>query len=297
MKICITGGSGFIGTKLATACVSSGHTVVSIDRTVPAFVPVGVTCIQADLTVDPVPKEALDCDAVVHLAGASIFGRWTAEYKKIIFESRIRSAEALIAAYEKAPRKPSVFVSASAVGYYGDGGEKELPETAEAGSDFLSSVCVAWEKAAYAAENLGARVVTIRTGIVLGKNGGMLSKLVPIFRYGLGGVMASGSQWFSWIHLDDLIAVYLAPITDSRLSGPINAVAPEPVRNRDFTRALGAALHRPAFFAIPYFALKIILGELAGAVTASARVIPTKLTAAGFLYRYRTIDQALGTIE
>lgn len=296
MKICITGGSGFVGTKLAEALVDKCHSVLLLDIRAPRKVLSGTSFVQADLTKDPVPAEVLDCDGIVHLAGVNIFGRWTPAYKKLILESRVASARALIDACANASKKPSVFVSASAIGYYGDVGESELTEESPHGADFLSGVCIAWESVALRAESIGMRRVSIRTGIVLGPGGGMLAKLIPPFRWGLGGPMGSGKQWFSWIHLDDLIAVYVSALTDDRLSGPVNAVAPEPVRNRDFARALGEVFYRPAFIPLPRFALRLMLGELADAILASQRVVPKKLEAVGFKWQYPELPKALETI-
>ena len=293
MKICITGGSGFVGTRLSYELVSLGHSVINIDVFPPKQEIENVYFIPADLTSGVVPPEVLECDAIVHLAGVNIFGRWTPEYKKRIFDSRILSANAVISACARSQKHPAVFVSASAIGYYGDSGERELTEDARLGTDFLSDVCMKWEDVASSAETIGMRRVSIRTGIVLGPGGGMLAKLIPIFKWGIGGRLGSGKQWFSWIHIDDLIAVYIQAITNTALSGAVNAVAPEPVRNRDFTQALADILNRPAFFMVPGFVLRMVLGELAGAILGSQKVIPAKLQKAGFVWKYPTIESAL----
>jgi uncharacterized protein (TIGR01777 family) len=205
----------------------------------------------------------------------------------------VKTARALIDAVKKAGRGPRVFVSASAVGYYGEGGEATLTESSPAGTDFLARVCREWELVAKRSEQVGMRWVSVRTGIVLGPGGGMLSKLIPVFKWGVGGALGSGKQWFSWIHIEDLLSVYVAAVTDVRLSGPVNAVAPHPVRNTEFTRVLAEVLHRPAFFHVPGFALRMVLGELANAVLMSQRVVPKRLSEIDFSFRYPTIKQAL----
>lgn len=293
MKICITGGAGFIGSKLSELAIQSGHTVLIIDRIPPKQLMSGVDSVQTDLVTEPVPAEVLDCDAIIHLAGANIFGRWTPEYKKLILDSRTQTAAALIEAVRQAGRGPKVFVSASAVGYYGDSGENILTEASPAGTDFLAQVCAEWEAVAQTAEGAGMRWVSVRTGLVMGPGGGMLSQLVPLFKLGLGGRLGSGNQWFSWVHLDDLLNIYLAAVTDDRLNGPVNAVAPVPVRNKDFTKALGRAFHMPAVLWIPGIVLRAILGEFASAILASQRALPEKLQSIGFVFQYTTIDQAL----
>jgi uncharacterized protein (TIGR01777 family) len=256
--------------------------------------------VESNLVTTSAPESIAHHDAIVHLAGVSIYERWTSEYKKQIIESRTKSTLSIVDACKSSTQKPSVFVCASAVGYYGDQGDKELAEDAapqSLGSDFLSDVCVAWESAAQTIETLGIRRVSIRTAIVLGPGGGMMSKLLPIFKWGLGGRLGSGNQWFSWIHIDDLVAVYREALVNQTLSGPINATAPEPVTNKTFTKSLAHALHRPALWVIPAFALRIILGEFAKAVLASTKAVPAKLILAGFVFKYKTIDSAVETFS
>jgi uncharacterized protein (TIGR01777 family) len=293
MNIGITGGSGFIGSALCERLTAAGHRVVILDIRPPTRKIAGAEFIQADLMEGAVPSRILECDALIHLAGVPIFEKWTDEYKKIILESRVKTARALIDAVKKAGRGPRVFVSASAVGYYGEGGEATLTESSPAGTDFLARVCREWELVAKRSEQVGMRWVSVRTGIVLGPGGGMLSKLIPVFKWGVGGALGSGKQWFSWIHIEDLLSVYVAAVTDVRLSGPVNAVAPHPVRNTEFTRVLAEVLHRPAFFHVPGFALRMVLGELANAVLMSQRVVPKRLSEIDFSFRYPTIKQAL----
>ncbi len=293
MKITITGGSGFIGSKLSELFLSLGHEVLVLDIVPPNKNLERIDFIKVNLLKESVPQGALECDAIVHLAGVNIFSRWTENYKKLILESRTKTASALIRAVKNSHHKPKVFVSASAVGYYGEGGEKELDESSGSGNDFLAFVCKQWEETAKAAEDAGMRWVSLRTGIVIGKGGGVLSKLIPVFKMFLGGPIGSGKQWFSWVHLDDIINIYKTAVFDERLTGPINAVSPYPVYNRDFAKAVGKALHRPALIPAPKFALKIVLGELANAVLVSQRVIPKKLSEINFTYSYPKIKEAL----
>lgn len=306
MNIAITGGSGFIGTALAHKLLDAGHQVTVYDRVAPRFSHERMTYVSANLVTDSAPASIAHHDAIVHLAGVSIYERWTTEYKQQIMDSRTKSTASIIdvcrasmnASENRSGQKPSVFVCASAVGFYGDQGDRIVDESVAApniGTDFLADVCVAWESAAQKIEDLGVRRVSIRTAIVLGPGGGMMSKLLPIFKWGLGGRLGNGNQWFSWIHIDDLISIYYEVITNAQLSGPVNATAPEPVTNRVFTQSLGRALHRPTFWIIPAFALRIILGEFAKAVLASTRAVPTKLQANGFVFKYPSIDSAIET--
>lgn len=296
MIICITGGSGFIGTQMTKHFIAQGHRVVVFDIMPPKVSDQNVSFFKINLMNDEIPDVLKTCDAVVHLSGVSIFNRWTALYKKEIYDSRIISTRKLVDFFTKhrqVTQKPLVFVCASAVGFYGDGGEEILDESKKPGDDFLAQVCADWEYEAQKAVALGVRVVSIRTGIVLGVGGGMLAKLVPIFRLGLGGRFGTGKQWFSWIHMNDLIKVYESAVFDERLYGAVNAVAQEPVRNSDLVQSLAHAVHRPAYFILPKWLLKIILGEFAGAVLMSQRVTPQKLSSIQFHYAHPTLQSAL----
>ena len=294
MHILVTGGSGFIGSRLTEGLIKEGHAVTVLDVVPPRQSIPGVSFVKADLMRDPVPSVCGEVDGIIHLAGVSIFKRWTPSYKQLIIDSRVKTAGALFEFMKNAPKRPSVFVSASAVGFYGDRGEEALTEASVAGKDFLASVCQAWEDAAKQFQSLGIRTVSVRTAIVLGPGGGMMSQVIPLFRYGIGGRMGSGKQWFSWIHVDDLVRVYTRAVTDGALSGPVNASSPGAVRNKDFARALGRALHRPAIVPAPSFALRVVLGEFASAVLSSARVVPQTLQQKDFTFLYPDIDSALG---
>jgi uncharacterized protein (TIGR01777 family) len=233
---------------------------------------------------------------VFHLAGESVAeGRWTAAQKDRIRDSRVRGTKNLVAGIARAEPRPRVLASASAVGYYGDRGEEELTESARPASDFLADVCLEWEREALAAEPLGVRVVTLRTGIVLG-HGGALAKMLTPFKLGAGGPLGNGRQWMPWIHVADMARLYLHAAATEGIRGPLNAVAPNPVRNSEFTKALGRALHRPAFMPAPYIGLRIVFGEFAKVLFASQRVIPKVALDTGFSFEFPEIAGALAEI-
>jgi hypothetical protein len=219
--------------------------------------------------------------------------RWTADVKRRILSSRVQGTHSLIRAIQALPVRPGVLVCASAIGYYGSRGDEILSESAAPGGDFLAEVCSAWERAAQAAAELGMRVVSLRIGVVLDPAGGALAQMLPPFRAGLGGPIAGGQAWTSWIHLNDLVRLFAWAMGHPALAGPVNAVAPNPVRNESFTRALGAALHRPALFPVPALALKLLFGEMAGVVLASQRVAPEKAKESGFQFDWPDLGPAL----
>jgi uncharacterized protein len=277
MKIAIAGGTGFLGGGLAASLASDGHEVVVLRR--------GST---ADID---------GADGLVNLSGESIAGkRWTAAQKERIRDSRVKTTRALADAIRRAKRPPSVFVSGSAVGYYGPHGDEIVTEDTPAGSDFLAGVCVQWEKEAATASD-STRVVYARTGVVLDRNGGALPPMLPPFWFGAGGPVGSGRQFWPWIHRVDWIAMTRWALMTPSVSGPINVTAPAPVTNADFARALGRALHRPAFVRTPAFALRLLLGEMADALVLSGqRAIPRRAQQAGFSFAYPQIDGALRAI-
>jgi uncharacterized protein len=290
MRILITGGAGFIGQQLARALAAAGHQLVIADRHRPRF---GDEYYVVDIGRDEVPLEAFrDLDGVVHLAGRSIFDRWNPEIKQAILRSRVDSTRQLVSTMARLAVPPRVFVCASAVGYYGDRGEEDLEEGCSPGSDFLSEVCVAWEKEAGVALGNGTRVVNIRTAPVLG-NGGMLAKLLPIYRLGLGGPLAGGRQWSPWVHMRDIIGIYKFALENESLSGPVNACAPDLVRNRQFSDTLGATLTRPAILPVPRFALRFMFNDLADAVLCSQKVHPRRLTEAGYAFQFPQLGPAM----
>jgi uncharacterized protein (TIGR01777 family) len=238
--------------------------------------------------------ESIDgADAVIHLAGEPVAQRWTAEVKRRIRESRVEGTRKLVHAISGVTRKPAVLVSGSAIGIYGSRGDEILTESSSAGEGFLAGVVREWENAADGAAALGIRVVKIRTGIVLGPEGGTLAKLLPIFRAGAGGRVASGRQWMSWIHADDLADLFALAVEEASVQGVFNGTAPDPVTNSEFTRELGRALHRPAVFPVPLSALRLLYGEMAEVVAGSQRVLPRAAEAAGFQFRYPELRVSL----
>jgi len=277
MKIVITGGSGFIGRAIAQRLRASGHSVAAVSLRTP-----------------PGPEVFADCETVVHLAGEPVAQRWTAAAKERIMNSRVQGTRSLVGALRQQP--PAVLISASAIGYYGSRGDEVLTEDSPPASDFLGQVAVAWEQEALAAEEFGVRVVTPRIGVVLGREGGALPKMALPFRFGVGGRLGDGKQWTSWIHLDDLVALFEFSISTSAVRGAVNAVAPNPVTNTAFTKGLAAALHRPAIFPVPAAALKLLLGEMSQVVLASQRVIPEAALRAGFQFRFTDAGEALRQI-
>jgi len=293
MHMIVTGGYGFVGTPLCQLLVQEGHRVTAIGTHFPSQEHKGITFIQSSLRPGEIPPVFADCDAIIHLAGANIFHRWTPHYKQLILDSRIKTARAIYEFIAKQPKKPRVFISASAVGYYGDRAEELLDETSSAGTGFLASTCIEWEKAREKFSSLGIRSVSIRTGVVLGENGGALAQMLPLFRLGLGGKLGNGRQWFPWIHRDDLINIYSLALHDTSLSGPINAVAPQLIRNVEFTKALGRTLKRVTFLAVPSFILRAIFGEMATLFLSSQKVKPTVLEQLNFVFKYPNIQTAL----
>lgn len=293
MDIAITGSSGLIGSALSRSLTDDGHRVVPVVRS--AATPDAVTWDIEAGTIDAGGLEGLD--AVVHLAGEPIAGGpWTAAQRARIRDSRSRGTQLLAEALAGLQRPPSVLVSGSAIGYYGDGGDQPLPETSPPGDDFLAGVCRAWEAAAEPAASAGIRVATIRTGIVLDPSGGALAKQLPIFKLGLGGKAGRGDQWMPWITLDDEVRAIRFAIDTDDLVGPVNLVAPNPVTNAAFTEALGDALGRPTFLRIPRLATHAPLGvgDLVGSLLfTSARVVPEALLAAGFEFGDPELGPAL----
>lgn len=277
MRVAVTGASGLIGTRLGAALRARGDEVTALKlRDGP-----------------PSPAAIAGHDAVVHLAGEPVAQRWTEAARERIRSSRVDGTRSLVAAIAAADPRPRVLVTASGVGYYGAHGEERLDEDATAGDDFLAQVCVATESEARAAEQAGVRVVVLRTGVVLDRSGGALAKMLPAFRLGVGGPVAGGQQYLSWIHLDDLVGMYLAAIDDEAWSGPFNATAPEPVTNAQFSKALGRALHRPAVLPVPALALRALYGQMAEIVTDGQRAIPRRALEHGYGFTQPDLDEAL----
>jgi uncharacterized protein (TIGR01777 family) len=294
MKIAVTGANGFIGRALCASLAREGHEVVRLVRRRTGLA--GEVLWSAERGLDD-PTLLDGCDAIVHLAGENIASslRWTAAKKERIRASRVLGARNLVAALKSLSAPPRAFLSASAVGIYGDRGDEVLTESSAPGQrGFLVEVAKAMEGAAQEAATFGARVVTLRFGIVLGSDGGAFPRLVRLFRFGLGGRLGSGKQWWSWITRDDAVRAIMFILQQDQLRGPVNLTAPHPVTNAEFTSALARAVRRPAFFHAPAFALRLLLGELAEELfLASARVIPQRLEQAGFEFQDRSLEGAL----
>lgn len=284
MNVLLTGASGLIGSAVAAALQARGDAVRYLVRREPVS---GDREFRWNPESKWVDRDAFEgVDAVIHLAGRSVAsGRWNKAVKRSIRDSRVLGTQAIVAAMQDAQHRPRVFLSASAIGYYGDQGDEWVDETSPPGKGFLCEVCEAWESAAVSAESAGIRVVRMRFGHVLSTAGGALGKLLPVFRLGLGGPLADGRAWWSWISRPDLVRAILFLLDREDLSGAFNMTAPEPVTNREMTRALGKVLGRPAVLPVPRFALRLVFGEMADAVLLSGcRVKPMRLTAAGFAF-------------
>jgi uncharacterized protein (TIGR01777 family) len=297
MKVAITGATGLIGSRLVAMLVERSDEVTVFSRDVARARErlSGVAqVVDWDPLAGPAPASALSgLDAVINLAGEPVDQRWTAAAKHRIFGSRVTGTRNVVAGLAQAEPRPSALVSASAAGYYGDRRDEVLEENAGAGSDFLAGVCVAWEGAADTAVSLGVRVVKVRTGVVLDRSGGALGRMLLPFRFGVGGPVGSGRQYMPWIALDDLVGIYVAAVSDAGWSGPVNGSAPEPATNREFSHALGRALHRPAVMPIPPIALRALYGEMASVVTGGQRMVPARALAGGYQFRYPELEAAL----
>lgn len=300
MRVVLAGGTGFIGGALRESLVQKGHEVIVLTRrSGPENQPTLRTrfCVWNPPAGGPWEKELDGADAVINLAGEPIVGkRWTQQQKQKIAESRREATGAVVRAIQSAKRKPSFLLNASAVGYYGPCGDEEVTEESSPANDFLSQTCKAWEAEALRAEDLGVRVVRLRIGIVLEKGGGALGKMLTPFRLGLGGPLGNGNQWMSWIHRSDLIDLIHFLLERKEIRGAVNATAPEPARMKEFSSALGRALHRPAIFPVPAFALKVLLGEMADVLLNGQRVFPRRALKAGYVFKYPRLDRAFEEI-
>lgn len=291
MKVAVTGATGFVGAALVARLLAGGHAVTRLVRRAPRA--------RDEVAWDPargaLDPRALDgVDAAVHLSGASIARRWTPEIRREIRASRLDTTRTLAAALARVEPRPRVLVSMSAAGWYGDRGDEVLDETAAPGRGWLAEVARDWEAAADPARAAGIRVVHPRMGLVVGAGGGVLAPLLLPFRFGLGGPIGDGRAWWSWVALDDVTGAIVRMLEDAALAGPVNLAAPAPVRNAEFARALGRALRRPAVLPVPAFALRLAFGEAADeALLASTRLVPARLAAAGFAFRFPELEPAL----
>jgi uncharacterized protein (TIGR01777 family) len=295
MDFLITGASGFIGRKVVSQLLARGDSVHYLARQRGKDIDTRAAFHSWDgKSIAPL-NDLPRLDAIIHLMGEPIAQRWTPEVKDRIRRSRIDSTRQLVTAIAALRHKPSILVSASAVGYYGNRGEEILSEASMPGVGFLPDVCINWEYEAMRARELGLRVVIVRIATVLGKDGGALPKMLTPFRWGVGGRFGDGRQWMSWIHVDDLVRLLLYS-ADMNVSGPLNGASPNPVTNAEFTRTLARAVHRPALFPIPRFALNVALGEMSGFLFDSLRVVPTEVESSGFRFDYTELAGALAQI-
>src|SRR5262245_8893612 len=291
MIVAVSGSSGLVGSALVPSLRAQGHAVRRLVRPHSAH--------SGEIAWDPEHGrlDAADlsgCDAVVHLAGANIAaGRWSAARKKRLRDSRVAATTLLASTLARLPRRPAVLVQASAIGYYGDRGEEILTEASPPGRGFLPDLCVEWEQASAPARQAGLRVVPLRFGIILSGRGGALKKMLLPFRLGIGGVVGDGLQYWPWLALEDAVGLIERAITDASLDGPVNAVAPKPATNIEFTSSLARVLRRPAIVPLPAFALRLALGEMGSLLLESARVVPERLRQTGYRYRRPELDDAL----
>ncbi|MDH1658147.1 TIGR01777 family oxidoreductase [Pseudomonas mosselii] len=298
MHILLTGGTGLIGQHLCQVWRQQGHRLTVWSRRPEQVVKICGTGVRGIARLEDIADDD-EVDALVNLAGAPIADRpWTAARRNLLWTSRVTLTEQLLAWLERRERRPQVLISGSAVGWYGDGGERELTEASPpVKEDFASQLCIAWEETAQRAEALGIRVVLVRTGLVLAADGGFLSRLRLPYKLGLGGPLGDGRQWMPWVHIDDQIGLIDFLLQHNEASGPYNACAPEPVRNREFAKRLGRTLHRPAFMPMPALLLKAGLGELSTLLLGGQRARPVRLLAAGFTFRFNDLQSALDNLS
>ncbi|HEV8304613.1 MAG TPA: TIGR01777 family oxidoreductase [Gemmatimonadales bacterium] len=292
MRVVISGATGLIGSAWSARLAAAGHEVVPLVRRVPGP---GERAIAWDPTAGTIDRAALDgCDVVVNLAGENVFGRWTAAKKRRIRDSRVRGTRLVSEAIAGLARRPRVLLAASAIGFYGDRGAEELTERSTPGDDFLAQVARDWEAAAAPAAAAGVRVVNLRFGVVLTPSGGALARMLPAFRLGLGGPVGSGSQYLSWIALDDVLGAMAHAIATDALAGPVNITAPRPVPHLEFVRTLGRVLRRPAALPVPVLALRLMFGaEGAALLQSGQRVLPARLLGSGFRFQFEALEPAL----
>jgi hypothetical protein len=298
--VLVSGATGFIGRALCATLKERGLAFTAFSRRpdrAKSLLPGVKEAYRWRPKLEPAPPAALQgAGAVVHLAGESVAGRWNKDKKRNIHESRVVGTRHLVEGIGEAKSKPQVLVCASAVGYYGSRGDEELTEDSAPGGDFLAEVCQAWEAEARRAEAHGVRVVMLRTGMVLGRGGGALQQMLIPFKLGLGGPVGTGQQWVPWVSLDDVIGIVLHALESANVKGPVNTTAPNPVRNREFTKTLAQVLRRPAFLPAPAIGLRLLLGEFADVLLSSQRVIPKRLQETGYRFRHPTLEEALRAI-
>ena len=300
-RIIITGATGLIGKKLTNALINRGDEVIVFSRDTArakSIFPKAIDCVEWNYRKPEEWKSKLEnSDAVIHLAGINLFAkRWSNDFKKIVLESRELSTKNLVEAIKSADKKPEVFISASGIGYYGDCGEAVLDETSPKGNDFLADVCDVWESEAQKIGDYGIRNVQIRTGLVLSPEDGVLKQMLLPFKLYIGGPLGNGNQWWSWLHIDDIVDIYLYALDNSQLQGPLNAASPNPVRMKEFANSFGKILKRPSLFPVPKFVLKIVIGETAEVVTASQKIDVQKLLNDGYRFKFEKLNDALSNL-
>ena len=298
MKVLVSGASGLVGSAIAEALRRDAHTVARLLRPESAGRPEPTDVRWHEVSGDFDAAAAEGADAVVHLAGASIAaGRWNDARKRLIRSSRVEATRHLVSALAKLARPPRLFVCASASGYYGDRGDEELTEQSSPGNDFLATLARDWEAEAARAEQFGARTATLRFGLILSRRGGALPRMLRPFRLGLGGRLGSGKQWMSWVTLEEVVEIIRYALSNAAVRGPVNAVAPNPVRNAEFTAILGRVLRRPTIFPVPAFALRLGLGEMGDALLlGSQRILPRKLQQLGYSFQQSELEPALSAL-
>jgi uncharacterized protein (TIGR01777 family) len=304
MRVFVTGGTGLIGSRLIPRLRQRGDEVVLLTRR-PAAVRdqfAGCTVVEGDpMAAGPWTDALADCDAVVNLAGENIFARrWNEDFKRLLMDSRVKTTDNVVAGLARKPRTdagaPKVLVNASAVGYYGPHGDEELDENSPPGADVLARVCVTWEKSALAAQPAGVRVAVLRIGVVLDQEGGALAQMLTPFKLGMGGPVGAGKQWMAWVHVADVVGLTLFALDNTAAQGPINAAAPNPVTNKEFGKALGRALHRPAFMPVPGFMMRLRFGGVAEVIVEGQRVLPRRALELGYPFQFPSLDGALADI-
>ena len=296
MKILITGGTGFIGRTLCHRLLDSGHELIVLSRRPEQVTNLCGESVTAISNLEDLSSEEI-INAIINLSGEGIADRlWTKKRKQRLLDSRINITEQLITYVARARQKPSVMISGSAVGYYGNNGESELDETTDNPSDFAQQLCKQWEAAAESVKEYGVRLCILRIGLVIGRDGGFVKRMLLPFKLGLGGRLGNGQQWMSWIHKEDLITIIETLLNDSELEGNFNATAPQPVTNAEFSACLANNLHRPAIFPVPAIVLKLLLGEMSELLLGGQKILPERLIEQGFPFQYKSLDSALKAI-
>ena len=297
MRITLSGATGFLGRHLVKRLLSDGHVITLLTRRpLTGLSPRIETYLWNPPRLNPPPEAFDNADALIHLAGESVNQRWTTEAKRLLITSRLDSTRSLVQALSSRSKRPGIFLSSSAIGFYGDRGDELLSETSAAGTGFLADLSIDWEKEANLARSLGIRVYCLRTGVVLGRDGGAMASMLPVFRLGIGGKLGAGQQWMSWIHIDDWVGSVAHILNQDLPSGSLNLTAPNPVRNVEFTESLGKVLHRPAFLTVPEFALKLLFGDMSSVLLGSQRVLPEVLLHSGYHFRHPALESALRSL-